>query len=77
MQDDPNNLDRAEWAHKACDTFARETDMDTAGEELCTVMQDLLTNLMHLARFKNLDFEQILTWARGNFEEEVEEERCQ
>lgn len=72
MFDEPDNLDRAEWAHKACDTFAAATNM--RDEELCTVMQDLLTDLMHLARFKNLDFEQILTWARGNFQEDVEEE---
>lgn len=75
MNADPTNDDRADWAQTALDAFARETRMDTAPEEPPTIMQDLLTDLMHLADREGYDFDNILRMARGNWEEEVEEEK--
>lgn len=44
---DPDNLDRAMWAHKALLTFMTETGQQ--GPDMEEALQDLITDLLHLA----------------------------
>ena len=72
---DPDNDDRADWAQEALDLFARTTRMDTAGEEPETIIQDLITDLLHLADREGIDIDTLISNAKGTYEEEVMEER--
>lgn len=61
------NNDRAVWAEQACLAFVTVTGTDWAD-----VLQDLLTDLMHLAdRDRELDFERDLQRARDHYAEET------
>ena len=74
MLTNPTNEDRAAWAQQACDTFARVTNMDTAGEDMHTIMCDLLANMMHLASQRGVDFDRVLWIARSHFDAETDGE---
>lgn len=54
---DVTNLDRANYAVSAMQTFARETGMN--GENHKTVLTDLLADLRHAADRLGLDFDAI------------------
>lgn len=66
------NSDRAEWARLSCQFFAQQGH--TEGEELVTVMRDLLTDLRHLAAEEGIDFEQESERSLYCFEKERAEE---
>jgi hypothetical protein len=64
------NGDRAAWAEQACLQFVIVTGADWAD-----VLQDLLTDLMHLAdRDREFDFERDLARARAHYAEETRKE---
>jgi len=72
---DPSNSDRAQWALNAVKVFATETGLDwTETEDLECAIQDLMTNLMHLADSESLDAERLKDVAVSIYHEEVEEE---
>jgi hypothetical protein len=71
MFTEPTNDERAEWAQVALNAFAKETRMDTAGEDDATVLGDLLTNLMHWCDRNGVDFDTKLTGAVVNYETET------
>ncbi len=66
------NRDRASWAHKALKKHVETTG--SQDEDFVTQFGDLLSDLMHLARFEGLDFQYEVDRARGHFEAEVVEE---
>ncbi len=67
--EDMNN-DRALWAEGACLAFVIATGTDWAD-----VLQDLLTDLMHLAdRDKEFDFDRDLARARAHYAAETGKE---
>lgn len=74
MNTTPTNDDRALWAEQAMMKFARVTRMDTAGEDDETILSDLLANLMHMARLKEINWDEVYNRATSHFEEEVQEE---
>ena len=65
----PTNEDRAEWALLAVESFRHVVNM--GGEDLDTVISDLLADLRHLADSEDLDFEEMLQWAYAHYEAEV------
>lgn len=73
---EPTNADRADWALTAVKVFAEETGMgpDRGNEELFTVLQDLLCDIMHLCDVEGVSFEEVFGQARGVYNEEVQEE---
>lgn len=74
MFTEPTNDDRAYWAQVALKSFARETRMDTAGEDDETILGDLLTDLMHFCDRHDIDFQRKLIGATVNYEEEKADE---
>jgi hypothetical protein len=64
---DNRNDERAEWASAA---LARLMDITSC--DLCDAPGDLLANLMHWADRNNMDFEEVLTRARGHYEAETQ-----
>lgn len=67
------NADRARSAKRACETFARITGQDI-GEEFRTVIQDLVTNLMHLVHEDGGDAYDLVRAASDHFQAEYNEE---
>jgi len=70
------NRDRARAALEGVKKFASQ--VYTGGmktEEIDTIIQDLLTDLHHLADAKRVDWQQVTRRAEGNYREEVREER--
>jgi len=66
----PTNLDRADWAEKALFAFAKVTRQDrdlATGDPECfrEVMQDLFTDLMHLADSNGIDLKKLLADAQA------------
>ena len=70
MIHDISNADRADWALSALGGFVERTRVDT-GQDAIT---DLIANMLHLARGRNLDTERILTNAASMVEQEVGED---
>lgn len=86
MHSEPNNADRAGWARNAADTFAMETyggrsferivaEQPTDKGDAYCIVQDLVADLMHLARRHGWNPIKIIENARWHFECEEEEER--
>jgi O-succinylbenzoate synthase len=84
---EPDNEDRAGWAHVALNAFAKETRNDPREQEveisddeiggrdqLEEVAGDLICDLMHLLKLHGLEPEEIIATARYNFEFEEDEE---
>lgn len=67
------NADRAGSAREACLKFARIVGLDMDDEEM-TVVQDLVTNLMHLHHANGGDAYDMVQAAGRRFQEEYEEE---
>jgi hypothetical protein len=70
MFSNPTNSDRADWADTAVRAFmgACRTDREYA-------IQDLMCNMLHLARREGLDPQQVLSSAEMHFDAEEQEER--
>lgn len=68
------NNDRAEWARAAVDVFAEKTGLDKSGDDLDTMIGDLIADIMHLCERDGLDFEQVLHRGKMYFEEERNDE---
>ncbi len=82
---EPTNAERADWAREAVNTFAIDTycgrtfdrlvvEQPDAGGDAYTAIQDLMTNLMHLARRQGWDPEKITAAAALIFNDEEAEE---
>lgn len=67
------NADRAKTARKACEKFAPLVGLDMDDEE-AVVVQDLVTNLMHMCHADGGDAHQMVAAAGRRFQEEYEEE---
>ena len=88
MTDEITNRQRAESVALYVAEFAKEHYW--GGENLHTVVQDFITNLGHLLDHQDLlvfvdvlevdpeqpDFDEVVAWATGNYDEEVAEERA-
>ncbi len=68
----PTNRDRASWAHEGLQTYATRTGV--ISEDLETQMSDLLGDMMHLARFEGVDFDEVIRRGGGHFRVEVRED---
>ncbi len=68
------NRDRAEWAQQALEVYSTLIQDDPAVESSPPLMQDLLTDMMHLARFEKLDFSEVLRLGNQHYEWETEED---
>lgn len=64
------NMIRAELAREACHIFAPAD----AGDDLATVIADLIANLMHLAAQEDIDVDRCLERARMHYDAEILEE---
>lgn len=82
---DPNNDDRAAWAENAVNVFAEETycgrtftatvkEQPDTGDDAYTMCQDLISDILHLARKHGWEADRMIRNAVGAFEEEVAEE---
>lgn len=71
---EPTNEDRAEWAWRALEAFAKQTGQDTNGGDLKydreIVVSDLLCDLMHLCDRDGIDFNLALQNGQDNYREE-------
>lgn len=85
MQNDPDNADRANWAENAVNAFGVETycgrtftatvkDQPNDHGDAYTMCQDLISDILHLARRHGWEAERMIRLAVANFEAEVEEE---
>ena len=84
MIGEPNNTDRATWARKALNVFAKTTfsgssfdelllvDNSTEGDAYCAA-QDFISDLLHLAQQLGWDAADLIRCGVGNFEEELAE----
>lgn len=69
------NLQRAGWAHEALQVFSRETGQSLTDEDKGqTVLKDLLSDLMHWATFRGIDFDATLYDARDNYQGEFDDD---
>lgn len=82
---EPDNDDRADWAVLAADAFAEETyggrtftdlieEQPDVGDDAYMVLQDLISDILHLARRHGWSAVELLQRAQMNFDDEVEEE---
>lgn len=82
---EPTNEDRAAWAENAVNTFSVETyfgrtftatvvEQPDPGDDAYTMIQDLMSNLLHLARRQGWDAKAMNDAALLVFCEEVDEE---
>lgn len=69
---DPTNNDRARWANTALSAFALETDPYGVNAESERI-QDLLTDLRHLADAHGIDIEDLWRGSAGHYNEETAE----
>ena len=67
----PDNEDRASWAHKALLTFMQETGQQ--GPDMEEALQDLITDLLHLANRKGFNVLHLLQRATLVFCDEASE----
>lgn len=85
QKSEPDNNDRADWAENAANTFAEETyggrtftelveEQPDVGDDAYTVLQDLITDVLHLAKRHGWSAVELLQRAQSNFDDEVEEE---
>lgn len=69
-----DNASRAVNAEAALQAYLRAKKEPDAPEERETNIQDLVTDLLHLAKQEKVDVESLLRMAKNNFETEVEDE---
>ena len=75
MKGEPSNAMRAAWAVEALQTFADATwcgqDVDQMHpDDLRDCISDLMCDLMHLAKSRRLNVDDIVARAASNFEDE-------
>lgn len=68
------NANRAEYAESALVKYATDKGLIIGGESMETALNDILTDLMHLARLSGLDFDASLESARHMHGEESDSE---
>lgn len=68
--DEVTNADRAAWALSVLEPFVKQTRVDTAS----AAIQDLISNLLHLANGRGLVIDPILDGAKAVFLEELRED---
>lgn len=68
----PDNNERAAWARVGIFAFAEETGI--ANEDIHMQVTDFLCDLMHLADYEELDWENIVRIAEDHYNAEVFEE---
>lgn len=77
------NIMRADWAKLGVDAFARETycgqsfdktlaEQPDSGDDAYTMIQDLMTNLMHLAHSAGWDALDLARRASANYAHETQ-----
>lgn len=69
---EPDNEERANDGEEAIKYFAKRVHQED--EDLKTNMTDLLADLMHLADFEDINFEEIFHTAKDHFDTEKAEE---
>ena len=72
MPRETTNRDRAGWAQEGLQTYATRTGV--ISEDLETQMSDLLGDLMHLARFEGVDFDDVIRRGQDHFHVEIAED---
>lgn len=65
------NVKRAGWAEAAVMTFARKTGQDKSGDDMETILADLLADVMHLVAREKLKFDDVLVRAKAHYREET------
>ena len=65
-----SNKQRASDAAAACQLYGTLTGMDPNGDELESLIGDLLADLLHLAKRKRIDTERVIRMGQLHFEEE-------
>ena len=70
---DPTNVERAGRAYKMLRHYQDRLRTDQE-DDVKTIMEDVLSDMMHLARFEKLDWNGMNKLARSFFEDEVEKE---
>lgn len=70
----PTNAMRAKWADESIQLFARNTGLDTSGDEEETAFKDLLADMRHWCDERGIDFEFHVQNSFHVYQEEVEEE---
>lgn len=82
---DPDNTDRANWAQDAVDVFGAATfggrtftatlpEQPGVGDDPYCMVQDLITDLLHLANQQGWDVDDLLRRATGAYDEELAED---
>ena len=74
----PTNSDRAGWAYEGIKAFAKACGMDKSGDLAGNpeiVVGDFLCDLMHYCEQNGIKFNEWLKNARGNYRQDLEEER--
>lgn len=71
----PTNAMRAQWARESLEVFASNTSsIDNLNKDPHEVLSDLLCNLEHWARRRNVSFDDCVARGNGHFLAEIEEE---
>jgi hypothetical protein len=69
---DPTNIDRAERAARMVMYYQNKVRTDLE-RDLAVIMEDVLADMMHLARYEKVDWDRVVKMGTRHFEEEVEE----
>ena len=70
---DPTNVDRAGRAYKMLRHYQDRIRTDQE-DDVKTIIEDALTDMLHLARFEKLDWAKMTKLAKRFFDDEVEKE---
>lgn len=70
---DPTNIDRAERAYKMVRYYQDRLRTDRE-DHVQTIIEDALSDMMHLARFEKLDWNRMLKAAASFYEDELQRE---
>jgi len=70
---EPSNVERAGRAAKVLG-FYQDKVMKEEPDDIATSLSDTIADMMHLARFENIDWEDIMRRANNHFTAEVSEE---
>lgn len=65
---------RAKWADESIQLFAKNTGLDTSGDEEETAFKDLLADMRHWCDERDIDFDYHAENSRNVYLDEVEEE---
>lgn len=70
---EPTNDQRADWAAKALDVFAKDTGMrsSTNWEDADLIVSDFLADLMHMCDRDDIDFSTAIARAESHYRDEA------